>query len=118
MTERLACMASDVPAGTALRIVLGLADGTEAPFAVVQTPDGRLCALDDTCTHGAFSLSEGEVIGHEIECPGHGARFDLLTGQPTALPAVVPVHAYPVRIEGGNVLVDVDTPSRPTKEDA
>jgi 3-phenylpropionate/trans-cinnamate dioxygenase ferredoxin subunit len=118
MTERLACVASDVPAGTALRVDLPLFDGTEAPVAVVQTTDGRFCALDDTCSHGAFSLSEGEVIGHEIECSGHGARFDLVTGQPTALPAVVPVHAYPVRIEGGNVLVDVDTPVTATKEDA
>jgi 3-phenylpropionate/trans-cinnamate dioxygenase ferredoxin subunit len=118
MTERIACVDSDVPAGSAFRVDLPPADGTEVSLAIVQTVDGRFCALDDTCSHGAFSLSEGEVIGHEIECPGHAARFDLRTGQPTALPAVVPVNAYPVRIEGGNVLVDVDNPVTATKEDA
>lgn len=118
MVERIACATSDLPAGTALRVDLKLADGTEAPFAIARTLDGHFCAIDDTCSHGQVSLSEGEVTGHEIECWGHGARFDLLTGQPTALPAVVPISAYPVRIEGGSVLVDVDAPTRPTKEDA
>ena len=118
MAERIACRESDVPVGVALRVVLPRADGTEASLAIVRTGDGHLGALDDTCSHGQVSLSEGEVIGDEIECWGHGGRFDLRTGLPTALPAVAPVRAYSVRIDGGDVIVDLDTPKSQPKEDA
>ena len=107
----------DLTPGSALRVDLSVADGTEAPIAIVRAGDGRYFAIDDTCTHGAVSLSEGEVEGNEIECWGHGGRFDLATGRPTALPAVTPIRSYPIRIEGENVLVDVDAPTGSTKED-
>jgi 3-phenylpropionate/trans-cinnamate dioxygenase ferredoxin subunit len=50
------------------------------------------------------------VEGCEIECWLHGSRFDLRTGKPTSLPATEPVPIYPVKVEGGDVLVDVHTP--------
>lgn len=65
-------------------------------------------AVDDTCTHAEASLSEGEVSGHEVECPRHGARFDLRTGEALCLPATRPVDTYPVRVEDGEVLVAVE----------
>ncbi len=52
-------------------------------------------------------LSEGEVDGFTIECWLHGSCFDLRTGQPTAMPATVPVPVYPVKIEGDDVLVSI-----------
>lgn len=118
MTERVACAAADLEVGTALRVDLVRADGSETPIAIVRTGDGQYCAISDTCSHGQVSLSEGEVDGTEVECWGHGARFDVFTGRPTSLPAIVAVDSYPTRIEGGNVLVDIDAPSIPTKEDA
>lgn len=67
--------------------------------------DGTFYAIDDVCTHDGGPLGEGELTGHQIECPRHGARFDVRSGRALALPAVVPVRSYPVRVEDGVVKV-------------
>jgi 3-phenylpropionate/trans-cinnamate dioxygenase ferredoxin subunit len=69
--------------------------------------DGEFYAIDDVCTHDDGPLGEGELDGYEIECPRHGARFDVKTGRATALPAVMPVQAHPVRVEGDDVEVQI-----------
>jgi 3-phenylpropionate/trans-cinnamate dioxygenase ferredoxin subunit len=48
------------------------------------------------------------MIGHEIECPYHGARFDVRTGEAVRLPAAAPVRTFPVKIVDGNLLVALD----------
>jgi 3-phenylpropionate/trans-cinnamate dioxygenase ferredoxin subunit len=69
---------------------------------------GQLYAIDDVCTHDGGPLGQGELIDNEIECPRHGARFDIRTGRPTCLPAVLPVRTYPVRVDDeGRVFVEV-----------
>jgi 3-phenylpropionate/trans-cinnamate dioxygenase ferredoxin subunit len=78
--------------------------------AVVRDEDGGIHAVDDTCSHANVSLAEGEVDGCTVECWLHGSRFDLRTGQPTSLPAIRPIAVYPVRLEGEQVLVDVEAP--------
>ena len=62
-------------------------------------------ALDDVCTHDGGPLAEGIVEGDEIECPRHGARFNIKTGAVLCLPATAPVGTYPVRIEDGEIQV-------------
>jgi len=69
-------------------------------------------ALNDICSHGQVSLSEGEVEDCTLECWLHGSRFDLRTGAALSLPATEPVPAYPVKLEDGKVLVSVQE-SRP-----
>ena len=69
--------------------------------------DGQYYAIRDVCTHDDGPLAEGEVIGCEIECPRHGARFDLRTGAVTAPPALVPVPVYAVRVQGDEIQVEV-----------
>ena len=69
--------------------------------------DGTFYAIDDVCTHDGGALDQGELEGNEIECPRHGARFDVRTGKVMRLPAFVPVQTYPIRIEDGKVQVDV-----------
>jgi 3-phenylpropionate/trans-cinnamate dioxygenase ferredoxin subunit len=59
-------------------------------------------------THDGGPLGEGAVWGTQVECPRHGARFDLKTGRPATLPAVLPVRTYPARLQGEDVEVDVD----------
>lgn len=61
--------------------------------------------LDDTCTHGNASLSEGEVLGAEVECPFHSGRFDIRTGAATRFPCTVALRTYKVHIEGEAVYV-------------
>lgn len=69
--------------------------------------DGTLYAIDDVCTHDGGALDQGELDGVEIECPRHGARFDVRTGSVTALPAFLPIETYPVRVQGQDVQVDL-----------
>lgn len=70
--------------------------------------NGELYAIDDVCTHDGGSLDQGELIGNQIECPRHGARFDVRTGRVTALPAVFPIKTYQVRLANGDVQVLVE----------
>ena len=74
---------------------------------------GEFYAIDDLCTHDGGSLDQGELEDAEIECPRHGARFDLFTGQVKALPAVYPVNSYPVRVRDGVVEIDLGVKTRP-----
>jgi 3-phenylpropionate/trans-cinnamate dioxygenase ferredoxin subunit len=69
--------------------------------------DGTIYAIDDVCTHDGGSLDQGELVGAEIECPRHGARFDVTTGRATRLPAVRPVRSYKVEIKDGSIAVEV-----------
>ena len=75
--------------------------------------DGTWGAIDNVCTHDGGVLGEGELEDCLVECPRHGARFDLLTGEVRALPAGFPVNAYPVRVVNGVVEVDVSVPTKP-----
>ena len=70
--------------------------------------DGQLYCIDDVCTHDGGPLDQGELDGQEIECPRHGARFDVTSGRVTCLPAIVPVKTHPVRVVDGEVQVQVD----------
>jgi 3-phenylpropionate/trans-cinnamate dioxygenase ferredoxin subunit len=70
--------------------------------------DGRLYAIDDACSHDFGSLDQGELEGYEIECPRHGARFDVRTGEVTEEPAVLPIDTFKVRVEGADIEVELD----------
>ena len=69
--------------------------------------DGTFYAIDDVCTHDGGPLDQGQLEGIEIECPRHGARFDVTTGKVLALPAVMPVQSYPVQVEGDEIKVEL-----------
>ena len=65
--------------------------------------DGALYAIEDVCSHDGGELAGGDVYGFEVECPRHGARFDLRTGAVTKPPAYEPIASFPVREEGGAI---------------
>src|SRR4030043_150419 len=65
--------------------------------------DGEFFAIDDVCPPAGGSLDQGELYDNVIECPRHGARFDVKTGKVLALPAVKPVNTYAVRVDGVRV---------------
>ena len=75
-------------------------------FVAVCNVDGTFYAVDDVCTHDEGSLDQGELDGFEIECPRHLARFDVRTGEVKALPAVVPIDTFGVRIDGDDIEVE------------
>ncbi|MSQ61182.1 MAG: non-heme iron oxygenase ferredoxin subunit [Dehalococcoidia bacterium] len=68
---------------------------------------GAFYAIDDVCTHDGGALDQGELDGTAIECPRHGGRFDVTTGQVLALPPVRPVRTYAVRVENGAIAVEI-----------
>ncbi len=110
MSAQPACLAADVPVAGTLRVELTAADGAVVEVAVVRDESGELHAISDICSHGAVSLSDGEVEGSTVECWLHGSRFDLRTGKPLSPPAIRPIPVYPLSVEGEQVLVDVDAP--------
>ncbi|MEW6179504.1 MAG: non-heme iron oxygenase ferredoxin subunit [Chloroflexota bacterium] len=74
---------------------------------VVFNIAGKLYAIGDVCTHDDGPLGDGELDGHEIICPRHGARFDVRSGKVLSLPAVVDIPTYPVRITEDDIEVGV-----------
>jgi len=76
----------------------------DQPVALFHLEDGYY-AMDDLCTHDGGPLAEGTLEDHVIECPRHGARFDVRTGAVLRLPAVAPVPTYRVRVENDEIQV-------------
>ena len=101
-TARL-CKVDDVVPGAAKRFDIG-----RHRVCLVRIGDD-FYAIGDRCSHADFSLAEGEVWAdeREIECWKHGSTFSLVTGEPQTLPATLPVPVYTVRVENGDVFVDV-----------
>lgn len=77
---------------------------------LVARVNGEFFCIADTCSHAMAYLSEGELLEDcRVQCPDHGAIFDLKSGEALALPAVSPVQTYKVTVEGGNVSIEMDT---------
>ena len=75
-------------------------------IALCNTSDG-IRAIDDICSHDGGALDQGELIEGQIECPRHGARFDVTTGKALCLPAVRPVRTYKTRVQDGNIEIEI-----------
>ena len=69
--------------------------------------EGKFYAIENVCTHDNGPLGEGKLYGCEIECPRHGARFDVTSGVMTRMPAYGPVQTFPVAVTNGEILVDI-----------
>jgi 3-phenylpropionate/trans-cinnamate dioxygenase ferredoxin component len=89
------------PGGKALTEVDG------RPIAVFNV-GGCFYAIDDVCTHDGGPLAEGELDGAEIQCPRHGARFDVRTGKALCFPAFEPVTSHRVELRGDEVYVALE----------
>ncbi len=101
------CWVDEVENGQGLRIDV---DG-HPPFAVFRV-DGGFFVIDDTCTHGNASLSDGLVDGEQVECPWHSGRFCLRTGAALNFPAEAPVRVYPALVKDGELYIQ--NPAVPT----
>ncbi len=67
--------------------------------------EGNYYAIGNVCTHVGGPLDEGTLEGYEVECPWHGSKFDVRTGEPTKPPARQAVPKYEVKVEDNNILV-------------
>ena len=78
-------------------------DHADRTFAIYRTVDDRYYATDGLCTHAAFHLAGGFVMGHLIECPKHNGRFDFTTGEAQVAPVCLGLKTYPVKVIDGKV---------------
>lgn len=88
-------------------------DGEIRPFSAgpkkiaVAHIGSEFFAIDDACTHAQCSLGEGSLVDGEVECPCHGSRFDVATGEVRALPATTPIRVYKLKVEREEILVEI-----------
>lgn len=68
---------------------------------------GKLYAIEDLCSHDDGPLGEGCLVDHAIECPRHGARFDVRDGSVLRMPAAFPVRTFPVSERDGQISVEI-----------
>jgi 3-phenylpropionate/trans-cinnamate dioxygenase ferredoxin subunit len=94
------CSTDEIPLGEAKRF-----DVNGERVALFHIDDGFF-ATADTCSHEEASLSEGFIDEGLVECPEHGAQFDIQTGEFRSLPATQPVRSYRVVVEGSEVYVE------------
>ena len=81
----------------------------ETRIALIKTEgaDAGIYAIEDVCTHDDGPVAEGPVEGSTIECPRHGARFDVKTGAVLCMPAVTPIRVFPVRVKGKEIEIEI-----------
>jgi nitrite reductase/ring-hydroxylating ferredoxin subunit len=95
------CQAADVADGTALKVE------TEGLILAVFNVEGEYYVLDDACTHGPGSLSEGYIEGDVVECNFHNGQFNIRTGEVVLPPCMIPMKTYPTTVEDGKVYIEV-----------
>jgi 3-phenylpropionate/trans-cinnamate dioxygenase ferredoxin component len=78
----------------------------EEETVVLFNINGHFYCIADVCTHDGGPLEDGELEGYEVECPRHGARFDVRTGAALCLPAVTPVPTFEVKVEGDDIYIE------------
>ncbi len=93
---------ADVPPGT-VKVV----EPDDQEIALCNV-DGHIYAIANFCTHDDAPLDQGSLDGHAIECPRHGARFDVRTGSVLALPAILPLPTYQVKVQNGDIFIEVE----------
>jgi biphenyl 2,3-dioxygenase ferredoxin component len=95
------CNAADILEGTARKVE------TEGLTLAVFNVDGEYYVLDDLCTHGPGSLSEGYIEGDVVECNFHNGQFNIRTGEVVLPPCMIPMKTYPATVENGKVVIEV-----------
>lgn len=97
-----ACAADGIDAEDVIRF-----DHEGRTFAIYRSPEDTYHATDGLCTHEKIHLADGLVMDNVIECPKHNGRFDYKSGQALGAPVCVNLRTYPVKVEGGKVLIDI-----------
>lgn len=90
----------DVPDGAGYRVELG-----GFPIALWNV-EGTIYATQDDCTHEETSLSDGDLWDDVVECPLHGAQFNVRTGAVLSLPAIFPLKTFPVKVEDDGIYLE------------
>jgi nitrite reductase/ring-hydroxylating ferredoxin subunit len=92
----------DVPPGT------GKVVEVEGHSIALFNVAGTFHAIDNTCTHVGGPLGEGELAEEVVTCPWHEAKFNVKTGDVLGPPARKGVRSFPLKVQGEEVLVELD----------
>lgn len=106
VTSLRLCRVDEVGDDTPLRV-----EAEGAVYAVAKAL-GEIFVLADQCTHGPGKLSEGAVLGGELECPFHQGRFDLRSGRSTYPPCTEAVRTWTATVKAGEIFIDPDEPAK------
>ncbi|MBB43543.1 MAG: (2Fe-2S)-binding protein [Rhodospirillaceae bacterium] len=101
MASLTLCKKEDVPEDEGLKVEIN--DLTLAVFHV----ESVFYVMDDVCSHGPGSLSEGFLEGYEIECDFHAGSFDIRTGEVMRPPCMIPQKIYKVLDDPNDVIIEV-----------
>ena len=96
------CQADDIEAEDVIRF-----DHGDRTFAIYRSDDDQYYASDGRCTHEKVHLAGGFVMDNIVECPKHNGRFDISTGEAKGAPACIDLRTYPVKVENGQVVIDI-----------
>ena len=99
------CDTSEVPEGAGLKV-----EHDQYVLAVFNL-GGKFFVIDDQCTHGPGSLSEGPVEDDVVECNFHNGAFNIITGEVVAPPCMEPIRTYKVVVQDGKVAIDPEQPA-------
>lgn len=89
----------EIPPGDRIVVEIG------RKWVAIFNVDNTYYAIEDRCTHDDGPLAEGILDGVVIECPRHGACFDITNGKVLSAPALVNVPSYQVRVKGNDIQV-------------
>jgi 3-phenylpropionate/trans-cinnamate dioxygenase ferredoxin component len=98
-----ACAVGDVDEEDVIRF-----DHAGRSFAIYRSPDDEYFASDGYCTHEKAHLADGLVMDDTIECPKHNGRFNYKTGLALRAPVCINLRTYPVKVDAGKVLIQID----------
>jgi 3-phenylpropionate/trans-cinnamate dioxygenase ferredoxin subunit len=76
-------------------------------LVLFRLEDGGVAVLEDRCSHADVRLSRGEYEDGVVECPAHGARFEVNTGRHLCMPAVTGVRSFPATVIDGTIVVEL-----------
>jgi len=122
MTSVLVASVAQIPPGSVLGVQIAKKSATvigraraegppdTMPVAVIHSADDEWFAMGDQCPHRPYLLSGGALKGCEPECPGHGSRFNPVTGHAINPPAQGSVPTYPVTVTGDQVFIELSEP--------
>jgi len=83
---------------------------TDYGSILLMNVDGTFYAVENMCSHAEYELVDGEMSRYKIECPKHGAWFDVRSGEALSPPADRPLKIYAVQVDGNDVQVMLDIP--------
>jgi ferredoxin-NADP reductase/nitrite reductase/ring-hydroxylating ferredoxin subunit len=71
----------------------------------IANVEGKYYAIGSICTHEGGPLADGTLEDYEVECPWHGSKFDVRTGEVTNPPASEPEPSYEIKVDGNSILI-------------